>query len=141
MDPRTAQSCIQAGAKFIVAPALNVETVALCNRLGVLIAPGALTPTEIVAAHEAGGDVIKVFPCDALGGASYLRSLRAPLANIPLIPTGGVTLETVSDFLKAGAVAVGVGTALVDPKLSHEELVARAKAFCLRSLEVGEAVS
>lgn len=93
LDPQTAKNCIQAGARFVVSPALNVETVALCNRLGVAVAPGALTPAEIFAAHEAGGDVIKVFPCDALGGAPYLRSLRAPLADIPLMPTGGVTLD------------------------------------------------
>ena len=129
LDPMTAKACIEAGAQFIVAPALNVETITLCNRLGVAIAPGALTPTEVVAAFDAGGDVIKVFPCDALGGASYLKSLKAPLPHIPLMPTGGVSLETIGAFLAAGAVAVGVGSALVDPKLSHEELVARARAF------------
>jgi 2-dehydro-3-deoxyphosphogluconate aldolase/(4S)-4-hydroxy-2-oxoglutarate aldolase len=131
LDPKTAQECIDAGAKFIVSPALNVETVALCNRLGVAIAPGALTPGEVIAAYEAGGDVIKVFPCDALGGATYLRSLQAPLPHIPLMPTGGVNLETIAAFFAAGAVAVGVGSALVDPKLSHDELVARATAFRL----------
>lgn len=129
LDPQTAEACIEAGAQFVVSPALNVETIALCNRLGVAIAPGALTPTEIVAAYEAGGDVIKVFPCDALGGASYLKSLKGPLPHIPLMPTGGVTLETIASFFAAGAVAVGVGTALVDPKLPHEELVLRAQAL------------
>jgi len=130
LDPATAQDCIDAGAKFIVSPALNVETVSLCNRLGVAIAPGALTPTEVVNAYAAGGDVIKVFPCDALGGATYLKSLKAPLPHIPLMPTGGATLATLRDFLAAGAVAVGIGSALVDPKLPHEDLVARAQAFC-----------
>ncbi|HEY3783176.1 MAG TPA: bifunctional 4-hydroxy-2-oxoglutarate aldolase/2-dehydro-3-deoxy-phosphogluconate aldolase [Fimbriimonadaceae bacterium] len=129
LDPQTAQNCIEAGAQFIVSPALNIETVKLCERLGVLVTPGALTPTEIVAAYAAGGDVVKVFPCDALGGATYLRSLRAPLAHIPLMPTGGVTLETIADFIAAGAIAVGVGSALVDPKQSHDELVNRARAF------------
>ena len=129
LDPQKAEACIEAGAQFVVSPALNVETIALCNRLGVAIAPGALTPTEIVAAYEAGGDVIKIFPCDALGGASYLKSLKGPLPHIPLMPTGGVTLETINSFFVAGAVAVGVGTALVDPKLPHEELVLRAQAF------------
>ena len=129
LDPQKAEACIEAGAQFVVSPALNVETIALCNRLGVAIAPGALTPTEIVAAYEAGGDVIKVFPCDALGGASYLKSLKGPLPHIPLMPTGGVTLETINSFFVAGAVAVGVGTALVDPKLPYEDLVLRAQAF------------
>ena len=129
LDAATAESCVEAGARFVVSPALDLETVRLCNRLEIAVAPGALTPTEVVAAHRAGGDVVKVFPCDALGGASYLRSLKAPLPHIPLMPTGGATLATVADFLKAGAVAVGIGSALVDPKLSHDELVERAKAF------------
>lgn len=129
LDATTAEACVEAGAQFVVSPALDVETVRACNRMGVAIAPGALTPTEVVAAHRAGGDVIKVFPCDALGGAGYLRSLKAPLPHIPLMPTGGATLETIGDFLAAGAVAVGVGSALVDPKLPHEALVERARAF------------
>lgn len=129
LDPETAEVCIEAGARFIVSPALNVDTIRACNAAGIAVAPGALTPTEVVAAHQSGGDVIKVFPCDALGGASYLRSLKAPLPYIPLMPTGGATLETIGDFLKAGAVAVGVGSALVDPKLSYEALVDRARAF------------
>jgi len=129
LDPATAEACVEAGARFVVSPALNFETVKACNALGVAVAPGALTPTEVVNAFDAGGDVIKVFPCDALGGATYLKSLKAPLPHIPLMPTGGVTLETVGDFLKAGAVAVGVGSSLVDPKLSHEQLVERARAF------------
>ncbi len=129
LDPDTAEACIEAGARFVVSPALDVETVRACNRLGVVVAPGALTPTEVVAGHRAGGDVVKVFPCDALGGAAYLRSLRAPLPHIPLMPTGGATLATLADFLAAGAVAVGVGSALVDPKLPHDELVERARAF------------
>ena len=129
LDAATAEACVEAGARFVVSPALDVETIRACNRLGVAVAPGALTPTEVVAAHRAGGDVIKVFPCDALGGATYLRSLKAPLPHIPLMPTGGATLETIGDFLRAGAVAVGVGSALVDPKLAREQLVLRARAF------------
>lgn len=129
LDPETAERCIEAGARFVVSPALNPDTIRACNRLGVAVAPGALTPTEVVAAYQAGGDVVKVFPCDALGGASYLRSLKAPLPHIPLMPTGGATLETIADFLKAGAVAVGVGSALADPKLSREELIERARRF------------
>ncbi len=129
LDAATAEACVEAGARFVVSPALDEETVRACNRIGVAVAPGALTPTEIVAAYRAGGDVIKVFPCDALGGAAYLRSLKAPLPHIPLMPTGGATLETLGAFLAAGAVAVGVGGALVDPALSHDALVERAQAF------------
>ncbi len=129
LDPGTAQACIDAGARFIVSPALNVETIKTCLASDIVCAPGALTPTEVVNAFNAGGDVIKVFPCDALGGATYLKSLKAPLPHIPLMPTGGVSLNTIRAFLDAGAVAVGVGSSLVDPKLSHEELVARARAF------------
>ena len=130
LDAGTAQACIDAGARFIVSPALNIETVEACNALDIVVAPGALTPTEVVNAYNAGGDVVKVFPCDALGGATYLKSLKAPLPHIPLMPTGGVSLDTVRAFLDAGAVAVGVGSSLVDPKLSHRELVSRARAFC-----------
>ena len=129
LDPETAEACVLAGARFVVSPALNLETVHVCNRMGVVVAPGALTPTEVAAAHAAGGDVVKVFPCDALGGASYLKSLKAPLPHIPLMPTGGATLATIADFLAAGAVAVGVGSALVDPRLSRDELVERARLF------------
>lgn len=129
LGAQTAEACVEAGAQFIVSPALDVETVGACNGMGIAVAPGALTPTEVVAAHRAGGDVIKVFPCDALGGAAYLKSLKAPLPHIPLMPTGGATLATVGAFLSAGAVAVGVGSSLVDPRLSFEELVARARAF------------
>ena len=129
LDPATAEACVAAGARFVVSPTLDVATVHACNAMGVVVAPGALTPTEVVAAHRAGGDVVKVFPCDALGGAAYLRSLRAPLPHIPLMPTGGATLGTIADYFRAGAVAVGVGGALVDSRLSREELVARARLF------------
>ncbi|RYG24147.1 bifunctional 4-hydroxy-2-oxoglutarate aldolase/2-dehydro-3-deoxy-phosphogluconate aldolase [bacterium] len=131
LDPETANQCIDAGARFIVSPALNTETVKACNEAGILCAPGALTPTEVVAAHQAGGDVIKVFPCDSLGGAGYLKSLKAPLPHIPLMPTGGVSLATIRAFFEAGAIAVGAGSSLVDPSLTHEDLVARARAFRL----------
>ncbi|WP_437595998.1 bifunctional 4-hydroxy-2-oxoglutarate aldolase/2-dehydro-3-deoxy-phosphogluconate aldolase [Sorangium sp. So ce590] len=133
LDARTAEACVEAGARFVVSPALDEATVKACLAMNVVHAPGALTPTEVVAAHRAGGDVVKVFPCDALGGASYLKSLKAPLPHIPLMPTGGATLQNVGSFLAAGAVAVGVGSNLVDLKLLREgrrdELVARARAF------------
>lgn len=135
LDPETAKTCIDAGARFVVSPALNFETVKECNRAGILCAPGALTPTEVIAAYDSGGDVIKVFPCDALGGSAYLKSLKAPLPHISLMPTGGVTLDTIGEFFAAGAVAVGVGSSLVDSKLSHEALVDRARAFLAAATE------
>jgi 2-dehydro-3-deoxyphosphogluconate aldolase/(4S)-4-hydroxy-2-oxoglutarate aldolase len=114
LDPETAQACIQAGAQFIVSPALNEETIKFCRREGVAIFPGALTPTEVVRAWKAGADAVKVFPAGAVGGASYLKALKAPLPQIELIPTGGVSLKTAADFIKAGAMALGVGADLVD---------------------------
>lgn len=116
LDPETARACILAGAKFVVSPALNTETIALCRRYGVAVMPGALTPTEVVTAWTAGADFVKVFPANSLGGAGYLKSLKAPLPQIELIPTGGVSLTTAADFIKAGASALGVGTDLVDVK-------------------------
>lgn len=116
LDPETARACMLAGAEFIVSPALNVETIRMCRRYNVAVMPGALTPTEVVAAWEAGADVVKVFPCNAMGGAGYLKTLKGPLPEIELIPTGGVTLTTAHEFLQAGAFAIGVGGDLVDNK-------------------------
>ena len=116
LDAETARACILAGATFIVSPALNVKTIELCRRYSVPVMPGALTPTEVLTAWEAGADVVKVFPCSALGGASYLKALKAPLPQIELIPTGGVSLATAAEFLAAGAFALGVGGDLVNPK-------------------------
>jgi 2-dehydro-3-deoxyphosphogluconate aldolase/(4S)-4-hydroxy-2-oxoglutarate aldolase len=116
LDPETARACILAGAQFVVSPATNVATIACCRRYGVPIMPGALTPTEVITAWEAGADMVKVFPCSALGGASYIKALKAPLPQIDLIPTGGVNLQTAADFIKAGSTALGVGADLVDLK-------------------------
>src|ERR1700723_4178006 len=113
LDPETARMCILEGAQFVVSPALNVKTIELCHRYGVAVLPGALTPTEIVTAWEAGADVVKVFPASALGGAKYLKSVKAPLPQIEMIPTGGVSLATAKEFLEAGAFALGVGADLV----------------------------
>jgi len=129
LDSETARECVGAGAKFIVSPGFDAGTVAACVEMAVVVAPGALTPTEILAAWRAGADIVKVFPCDALGGPSYIKALKAPLPQIPLMPTGGVTLENLNEFFQAGAVAVGVGGNLVNPSLSRHELVARARAF------------
>jgi 2-dehydro-3-deoxyphosphogluconate aldolase/(4S)-4-hydroxy-2-oxoglutarate aldolase len=114
LDPETARACMLAGANFIVSPSLNPKTIEICHRYSVAIIPGALTPTEIVTAWEAGADVVKVFPCSAMGGAKYLKALKAPFPQIELIPTGGVSLSTAAEFLAAGAFALGVGADLVN---------------------------
>ncbi len=116
LDPETARICILEGAQFVVSPALNVKTIEMCHRYGIAVLPGALTPTEIVTAWEAGADVVKVFPASALGGAKYLKSVKAPLPQIEMVPTGGVSLATAAEFLEAGAFALGVGADLVDTK-------------------------
>jgi 2-dehydro-3-deoxyphosphogluconate aldolase/(4S)-4-hydroxy-2-oxoglutarate aldolase len=116
LDPETARMCILEGAQFVVSPALNVKTIEMCHRYGIAVLPGALTPTEIVTAWEAGADVVKVFPASALGGAKYLKSVKAPLPQVEMIPTGGVSLATAEEFLEAGAFALGVGADLVNPK-------------------------
>jgi 2-dehydro-3-deoxyphosphogluconate aldolase/(4S)-4-hydroxy-2-oxoglutarate aldolase len=116
LDPETARMCILEGAQFVVSPALNLKTIDMCHRYGVAVLPGALTPTEIVTAWEAGADVVKVFPASALGGAKYLKSIKAPLPQVELIPTGGVSQATAAEFLEAGAFALGVGADLVDLK-------------------------
>ena len=108
LDPETATACVSAGAQFVVTPALNVETIACCKSLGVAIMPGALTPTEVVQAWNAGADFVKVFPAGAVGGANYLKALKAPLPHVELVPTGGVTINTAGDFIRAGAAALGV---------------------------------
>jgi 2-dehydro-3-deoxyphosphogluconate aldolase/(4S)-4-hydroxy-2-oxoglutarate aldolase len=120
LDPETARACILAGARFVVSPSLNLATIACCHRYGIPVMPGALTPTEVLTAWEAGADMVKVFPCGALGGPSYLKALKAPFPQIDLIPTGGVNLQTAADFLKAGATALGVGADLVDLKALRE---------------------
>lgn len=116
LDPETARICMLAGAQFIVSPALNIDTIAMCRRYGVPIMPGALTPTEVVTAWTAGADFVKVFPAGSVGGASYIKNLLGPLPQVKIVPTGGVSLKTAADFIKAGARALGVGTDLVDVK-------------------------
>ena len=114
LDADAAKQCVDAGAKFIVSPALDVPTIEACRRMNVPVFPGALTPTEILTAWKAGANAVKVFPANAVGGASYLRSVKAPLPQVELIPTGGVNLKTVAEFVAAGALALGVGADLVD---------------------------
>ncbi len=120
LDPETCRSCMLAGAQFFVTPTLKLSTIEMAKRYSKVICPGALTPTEVLTAWEAGADVVKVFPANAMGGASYIKSLKGPLPHVQMIPTGGVNLDTAADFLKAGASAVAVGGELVNLKLIQE---------------------
>jgi 2-dehydro-3-deoxyphosphogluconate aldolase/(4S)-4-hydroxy-2-oxoglutarate aldolase len=113
LNAEAARRCLDAGAEFLVSPGLNVPTVALAAKEGKLIMAGALTPTEIMAACEAGADFIKVFPCGQMGGAKYIKALKAPFPQVPFVPTGGVNLNTAAEFIEAGSVALGVGGELV----------------------------
>lgn len=132
LDPETARCAILAGAEFIVSPTVHIEVVRVCRRYDKLVMPGAFTPTEILTAWEAGADVVKVFPADVLGPA-FFQALRGPLPQVKLMPTGGVNLQTAEAFLKAGAVCLGVGSQLVDPKLvaarDYAALASRARDY------------
>jgi 2-dehydro-3-deoxyphosphogluconate aldolase / (4S)-4-hydroxy-2-oxoglutarate aldolase len=114
LDAKAAAACVNAGATFIISPSLELDVVAFCKEAAVAVLPGSLTPTEVVAAWRAGADMVKIFPCSAMGGASYIKALKAPLPQIEMVPTGGVSLETAAAFIKAGAAALGVGGDLVD---------------------------
>src|SRR5689334_18301468 len=133
LDPETARICMLAGAEFFVTPSLRPATIEMVKRYSKVICPGALTPTEVLTAWEAGADVVKVFPCGNVGGAKYIKALKGPFPQIEMIPTGGVNLETAGDFLKAGACAVAVGGELVDAKLikenRYDDMTARAKQY------------
>ena len=120
LDPETARACMLAGAEFFVTPALRLSTIELAKRYSKVIFPGALTPTEVLTAWEAGADAVKIFPCGNMGGPKYIKALKGPFPHIAMIPTGGVNLETAGDFLKAGASAIAVGSELVDGKTIQE---------------------
>jgi 2-dehydro-3-deoxyphosphogluconate aldolase/(4S)-4-hydroxy-2-oxoglutarate aldolase len=113
LDPETARTAFLAGAQFLVSPTVNLEVIRMANRYDKLCMSGAYTPTEILTAWEAGADVVKVFPAE-IGGPPYLKAIKGPLPQVRLMPTGGVNLETMHDFLKAGACAVGLGSSLVE---------------------------
>ena len=119
-DAAQAEETIDSGAEFVVSPSFHPDVVAKTKQRGKVSIPGALTPTEVITAWRTGADYVKIFPCSAVGGAPYLKALLAPFPELQLIPTGGVTLQTAADFLKAGARALGVGTDLVNPKAIEE---------------------
>jgi 2-dehydro-3-deoxyphosphogluconate aldolase / (4S)-4-hydroxy-2-oxoglutarate aldolase len=133
LDPETARVSMLAGAQFFVTPTLKLATIEMAKRYSKAICPGALTPTEVLTAWEAGADVVKVFPANAVGGPKYIKALKGPLPQIEMIPTGGVNLETAGEFLKAGACAVAVGGELVDARLIREgrynEMEERARQY------------
>jgi 2-dehydro-3-deoxyphosphogluconate aldolase/(4S)-4-hydroxy-2-oxoglutarate aldolase len=138
-DAAQAEATIDAGAEFVVSPSLHLDVIAKTKQLGRISIPGALTPTEVITAWRAGADYVKIFPCSAMGGASYLKSLLAPFPELKLIPTGGVTLQTAADFLKAGARALGVGTDLVNTPAIAEgkpEIVTTAARAYLEAIRV-----
>ncbi|AZB41964.1 bifunctional 4-hydroxy-2-oxoglutarate aldolase/2-dehydro-3-deoxy-phosphogluconate aldolase [Bacillus sp. FJAT-42376] len=133
LDPETARTAIMAGAKFIFSPTVNLDTIRMAKRYGVISVPGAMTPTEILAAYEAGADLVKVFPANVLG-PEFLKAVAGPLPHIPLMPTGGIGLDNMEAFLKAGAAAVGAGSTLVSGSMEADsgslvKLAERASRF------------
>jgi 2-dehydro-3-deoxyphosphogluconate aldolase/(4S)-4-hydroxy-2-oxoglutarate aldolase len=132
LDAETARAAILAGSQFVVSPTLNLDLITLCNRYGVPAIPGCFTPTEILTAHQAGASWIKLFPA-SIGGPSLVKAILAPLPQVKLVPVGGVNLNTTADFIRSGAVAVGVGSNLIDQKLidsgNWNELNRRAAEF------------
>lgn len=126
LDPESARAALLAGAEFLVTPVVNTEVIRLARRYDKLVMCGAFTPTEILTAWEAGADVVKVFPAD-VGGPAYLKAIHGPLPHVRLLPTGGVNLETLPAFVKAGACAVGLGTALVEKEALEQRDMARIR--------------
>jgi 2-dehydro-3-deoxyphosphogluconate aldolase / (4S)-4-hydroxy-2-oxoglutarate aldolase len=116
IDLEAAQQCLDAGAAFLTSPGLDVQLVEFAARKDVVVFPGALTPSEVMAAWKAGSDLVKVYPCSLLGGATYIRALKTPFPNTPLIAAGGVNQQNAADFIHAGAAAIGVGRELVSPE-------------------------
>ena len=133
LNAEMARRCLDAGAEFLVSPGFNHDMVELAVREGKLVMAGALTPTEVITAWEAGADLVKVFPCGQVGGAKYIRALKGPLPQIPLVPTGGVNLNTAAEFIEAGAAALGVGGELVQAEAlksgKAEIIVENARKF------------
>lgn len=128
LDTESARAALLAGAEFLVTPTVNPDVIKLCNRYSKVIMPGAFTPTEILTAWEAGADIVKVFPAE-IGGPAFLKAVHGPLPHIRLLPTGGVNLETLPSFVKAGACAVGLGSALVEQKAVESGDFARIRSL------------
>ena len=126
LDEETAQRCARAGAKFIVSPLTDLKTISFCNDREIVVMPGAITPTEIFSAWKAGADVVKIFPVNSAGGVSFLKSVKAVFPNIQIVPTGGVNLENALDYIKAGALAVGMGSELTK---DDGQITSRAKTL------------
>ena len=135
LDTETARAALLAGAEFIVSPTVNHDVIELCNRYDKVVVPGAFTPTEILAAWEAGADVVKIFPA-GVGGPGYLEAIHGPLPQIRLMPTGGVSLSTLGDFIKAGACSVGLGSALVEKRAVEEGDMARIRELAGQYVEM-----
>jgi 2-dehydro-3-deoxyphosphogluconate aldolase/(4S)-4-hydroxy-2-oxoglutarate aldolase len=135
LDSETARLAILAGAQFIVSPSTNLSVIEMCRRYDKAVMPGALTPTEVVTAWQAGADVVKIFPSDTMG-PKYLKALRAPLPQVRMMPTGGVTLETAADFLRAGACALGVGGSLVEAKALETGDLGRIETLAKKFVEI-----
>ncbi len=134
LDTETARAAILAGAEFIVSPSTNIDVIGVCKRYSKLSMPGAFTPTEVIAAWQAGADVVKIFPSD-VHGPKYLKALRGPYPHVRMMPTGGVTLETAADFLKAGACALGVGGSLVESRALADRDLARIETLSRRFVD------
>jgi 2-dehydro-3-deoxyphosphogluconate aldolase / (4S)-4-hydroxy-2-oxoglutarate aldolase len=135
LDPESARAAFLAGAEFLVSPTVNLDVIRLANRYDKLMMPGAYTPTEILTAWEAGADVIKVFPAE-IGGPTYLKALKGPFPQIRLMPTGGVNLKTLPEFLKAGACAVGLGSSLVEKEAVERGDVDRVRGLAKQYVEL-----
>jgi 2-dehydro-3-deoxyphosphogluconate aldolase / (4S)-4-hydroxy-2-oxoglutarate aldolase len=133
LDAETARRCVDAGAEFLVSPGLNLPTVEFAVREGKLMLAGALTPTEVMMAWNGGADLVKIFPCGQVGGAKYIKALKGPFPQIPLVPTGGVNLNTAAEFIEAGAAALGIGGELVEARAlksgKPEAIVENARKF------------
>jgi len=135
LDVESARAALLAGAEYIVAPTVDLEVIRLCRRYDKMVMPGAFTPTEILAAWQAGADVVKVFPAD-VGGPAYLKAIHGPMPQIRLMPTGGVDLNTAADFLRAGACCLGVGGSLVEKKALEEGNIGRIRSLAEQFVKI-----
>ena len=135
LDTETARIALLSGAEFIVAPTTNLDVIRLCQRYDKMVMPGALTPTEVLTAWEAGADIVKIFPSE-LTGPGYLKALKAPLPQVRLMPTGGVNLDTAATFLKSGAYALGIGGSLIEPKALADKDMARIESLARQYVEI-----